>query len=418
MKSIATVNYKHLIVLSLIAIALSFSASVEAAEPIKLGGISAWDYPGGEGVKRGAELAIRDINAAGGLLGRNVEGIFYDNKAQANETKKATERLLYKDKVDAICGFWRSDLAIVGHPLIMEAKKILLVGGASTPVITLKAIKEDYEKNKYTFTVVSNSYALAAAMQMPLIMARDKLGLNKVAIIGEKAAWYDPLHALFTKNYADILAFESRFSSDATDFSVEYTKAKSAGANALYFVATGKAGTASVKQWYDMQLPMLYMGYNVAAQDPNFPEMTEGKCDGVVTGVSGGAAGFPITQKSRPWYENYKKTFGKYPTAYTNGTSYDIVMAWAEGVKIAGTVESDAVVKAMESKKFNYLGVTGEVERFDQIHNPVGGGWKEGEAFGYVTYQWQNGKRVVIHPEAHKKGELIIPEKVKKHMGM
>jgi len=417
MRNIAKVTFKCIIALSLVAVILNFSASIEAAPPIKLGVISAWDYPGGEGVKRGAELAIRDINAAGGLLGRKVKGIFYDNKLQAGEAKKATERLLYKDKVDAVCGFWRSDLAIVCQPLVMEAKKILLIGGASTPVITFKAIKKDYENNKYTFTVVANSYFLASVLAKPLIIARKDFGLNKLAIIGEKAAWYDPLHQKFSKTFGDILVSESRFSPDATDFSVEFTKAKSAGANVVYFVTTGKAGTASVKQWYDMELPMLYLGYNVAAQDPNFPKMTEGKCEGVVSEVSAGAAGFAITKKSRPWYENYKKTFGHYPTAYTNGTAYDIVMAWAKGVKLAGTVQSDAVVKAMESPKFHYVGVCGVVDRFDKIHNPVGGGWKEGQAWGFVIFQWQKGKREVVYPEALKTAELIIPERVKKLMG-
>ena len=108
-----------------------FSAAMVGAQtgPIKIGVNSAWDYPGGQGVKRGGDLAIRELNAAGGLLGRKVEGIFYDNKVDPNEAKNATERLLYKDKVDVILGFWRSDLAIVSQPLVMEAKKILLIGG-------------------------------------------------------------------------------------------------------------------------------------------------------------------------------------------------------------------------------------------------------------------------------------------------
>lgn len=114
---------------------LFFGAAIAAAQtgPIKIGENSAWDFPGGQGTKRGVEMAIKDINAAGGLLGRKVEGIFYDNKVDPNEAKNATERLLYRDKVDVICGFWRSDLAIVAQPLVMEAKKILLIGGLPLP---------------------------------------------------------------------------------------------------------------------------------------------------------------------------------------------------------------------------------------------------------------------------------------------
>ena len=70
-------------------VVLFFSAAIATAQtgPIKVGVNSAWEYPGGQGVKRGGEMAIKAINDAGGLLGRKVEGIFYDNKVDPNEAK-------------------------------------------------------------------------------------------------------------------------------------------------------------------------------------------------------------------------------------------------------------------------------------------------------------------------------------------
>lgn len=54
---------------------VSLVPTADAQPPIKVGQISAWDYPGGQEVKRGVQMAIRDINAAGGLLGGKVESI-------------------------------------------------------------------------------------------------------------------------------------------------------------------------------------------------------------------------------------------------------------------------------------------------------------------------------------------------------
>jgi len=387
--------------------------STEAQPPIKIGQNSAWDYPGGQGLKRGVEMAIKDINAAGGLLGRKVEGVFYDNKVDPTEAKKATERLLYKDKVDVICGFWRSDLAIVAQPLVMEAKKILLIGGASTPVITYERIKQDYKTYKYTFTTTSNTYLTMIGMEQGVIEAL-KLGLGKIALMVEKAAWCDPLYDSWSKKYASKIVYSARFSTTATDFSVEFAQAKAAGADILAFITTGRGGTPSVKQWYDMKIPMIYVGYNVDSQDPNFWQVTEGKCQGVMTTKIGGVAGLPITKKSLPYYNDYKKVYGDYPIAYTNGVAYDAVMAWAHGVKLAGTVETEAVVKAMERKDFNYEGVCGVIEHFDEIHNPVGGGWDKGEPWGWIAFQWQDGKQVVFWPKAFQTGSMIIPDWVKK----
>ncbi len=392
---------------------LAAIAGAQTAPPIKIGSNTAWDYPGGQGAKRGAEMAIKAINASGGLLGRKVEGIFYDNKVDPNEAKNATERLLYRDKVDVVTGFWRSDLAIVCQPLVMEAKKILLIGGASTPVITYDRIKQDYKTNKYTFTGMVNTYICQGAYEQGIIEGL-KLGLGKIALVVEKAAWCDPLFDDWSKKYANKIVYSTRFSTTATDFSVEFAQVKAKGADIMAFVTTGRGGTPSVKQWYDMKVPAIYVGYSVDAQDPNFWQVTEGKCDGVAFEQIGGVAGLAMTPKSLPFYNEYKKTYGEYPVAYSNGVSYDIVMAWAHGVKLAGTIETEAVVKAMERKDFNYEGICGVLEYFDEIHNPVGGGWGKGESWGWVAMQWRNGKQVVYWPSKFKTGSLTIPDWIKK----
>jgi len=399
-------------VLTLLTLVAGLLGSPAAAQPIRVGVNSAWDYPGGQGVKRGAEMAIKGINTDGGLLGRKVEGVFYDNKVDPNEAKNATERLLYRDKVDVICGFWRSDLAIVAQPLVMEAKKILLIGGASTPVITYERIKQDYKTYKYTFTTTATTYYSMIAHEQGIIEGL-RMGLGKIALLVEKAAWCDPLYDDWAKKYANKIVYANRFSTTATDFSVEFSQVKAKRADILAFVTTGRGGTPSVKQWYDMKIPAIYCGYNVDAQDPNFWEVTEGKCQGMLTSTVGGNAGVPVTPKSASFYNDYKKMFGEYPIAYTNGVTYDIMMAWAKAVKLAGTVETEAVLKQMERKNLNYEGVCGIIEYFDEIHNPVGGGWKEGEGWGWLHYQWQNGKRVYVWPSKFATGRMIIPDWVK-----
>lgn len=385
--------------------------------PIKLGIISEWDFAAGQGIKRGAELAIRDINKAGGLLGRKLEGIYYDNKANADEAKKATERLLYMDKVDAITGFWRSDLAIVVQPLIMEANKIMMIGGAASPVLTTVRIAQNYDLYKNTF-VVQTSTMSEFEIHAIGIPKGFKLGLDKIAVMVEKAAWADPLYDDIMKRFKKNIVYSTRFSPTTTDFQIEFAKAKAAGANNLIVHSTGTSGTPAVKQWYDMQLPMLYTGQTIEAQSGDFWKITEGKAEGVVTtlGCAGGA-GFPATAKSRPWFNDYIKTYGEKPVAYTNGFQYDAVMVWAKAVKMAGTTETNAVRNALLSKNFNYTGICGQIDGFDKIHNPFGGDWIEGGPWGHIVVQWQNGEQKIIWPDSGIKGlkanQMIIPKRVK-----
>jgi branched-chain amino acid transport system substrate-binding protein len=390
---------------------LALTRDAHADPPIKIGVPSEWDYPAGQGVKRGVEMAVRELNAKGGLLGRKVEGIYYDNKADPNEAKNATERLLYKDKVDVICGFWRSDLAIVAQPLIMEAKKILLIGGAGTPVVTADRIKKNYSTYKYTFTTTSHVLALSSEQGVTEAL---KLGMGKIALMAEKAAWCDPWFDFWNKKYSDKIVYTSRFSPTATDFSVEFAQVKASGADIVFFISSGRGGTPGVKQWYDMQIPAVFVGYNLDAQDPNFAKITEGKCEGVAASKVGGVTGLAITKKSLPFYNEYKKIYGELPIAYTNGVAYDAVMAWAHAVKMAGTVESEAVVKAMERKDFNYEGVCGVIEYFDDVHNPVGGGWAKGEPWGWIGLQWQKNKQVIFWPKNISTGKFYIPERITK----
>jgi branched-chain amino acid transport system substrate-binding protein len=404
------------ILVGMIAFSFVYIATSEAAEPIKMGVISAWDFIGGHGTKRAAEMGIKKINDQGGILGRKVEGVFYDNKGDPGEAKNATERVLYRDKVDVVCGYWRSDLAIACQPLVMEAKKILLLGGAAAPILTKGRIKDDYNTYKYTFSAMSNSLLTMRPVEQSFTMVKN-LGLSKMAILIEKAAWCDPIYNHFMKTYPDRIVYSTRFSTTATDFSVEFSKAKAAGADTLVVFSTGRGGIPSVKQWYDMKIPALYIGYPEAAQDPNFWKITEGKCQGVAGTHIGGLLGLPITEKSLPYYEEYREVYGEYPIAYTNAVVYDVIMAWAQGVKLAGSIESDAVLKAMERENFNYVGVSGVLERFNEIHNPVGGGWPEDSAWGWSCFQWQNGKREITWPEAHKTKDMIIPDRIKKLMG-
>lgn len=385
--------------------------------PIKLGLTSAWDFSGGQGVKRGTLMAIRDINAAGGVLGRKLVSVSYDNKGVSDEAKKVIERMLYSDKVDAIIGFWRSELAIGCQPLIMEAKKIMIICGAAAPILTKERVVKDYNTYKYTFTTAIESSRYKNLFGKPIELARDKLGLKKMALIAESITFFKPLVGYVNKNYKDMIVYQTKFSATATDLSMEFSKAKATGADLLYVLSSGPAGTASVKQWHDMQIPALYTGFNVQAQDANFNKNTEGKCDGVQTLHAGGAAGVAVTPKSIPWCKAYEKIYGELPIGAEDATAYDAVWAWAKAVEKAGTTDSDAVVKALESKDYKYEGVSGVIEGFDKMHNPYGGAWKEGECWGLCAIQWQNGKREVIYPTVYKSADMIIPSRVNKLLG-
>ena len=83
---------------------------------------------------------------------------------------------------------------------------------------------------------------------------------------------------------------------------------------------------------------------------------------------------------------------------------------------MAGTTDTDAVRKALESKNFRYTGVCGQVNGYDKVHNIIGDVWGEGGPWGFITVQWQNGEQKLVWPDGFKNlktNPLIIPKRVK-----
>ena len=96
-----------------VAVALCMiGSSAQAADPIKVGWVGPLSPPGGYAdgtlMKQGAQMAVEEINAKGGVLGRPIELIFADTRGMAEEGTAAAERLISKEKVIAICGEFHS----------------------------------------------------------------------------------------------------------------------------------------------------------------------------------------------------------------------------------------------------------------------------------------------------------------------
>jgi branched-chain amino acid transport system substrate-binding protein len=107
-----------------------------AAGPIKIGAIynltgaqASLDVPS----TNGAMLAIKEINAAGGLLGRPVELVLYDGKTDAATISNAATKLTESDQVIAMLGFSDSDQTLAAAPIAAKAGVVFVTSGATSP---------------------------------------------------------------------------------------------------------------------------------------------------------------------------------------------------------------------------------------------------------------------------------------------
>ncbi|MCJ7596784.1 MAG: ABC transporter substrate-binding protein [Desulfobacterales bacterium] len=393
------------VVLFVVSCFLLFGATAYAEKAIKIGVTGSLQKEAGIGDKNGAEMAAKEINAAGGILGRKIELFTADDGARAEIGVNAAKKLIYDDKVDVITGGWLSGVGLAQSQHIFDAKKLWLSVGPATPKLA-GFVKEDYERAKYFFRVgCVNSDMFAKDM---VIFADDfykaKMGLTKLALLPESSVWAREMGAYLKPHFVDRgfeIVYMDVFDPRQTDFSAQFSKIRKSGAQILFTVQAAAPGVPLTKQWADQKLPVHQAGYSLASQVFNFWDKTGGKCLGEATQlINGGRA--PITDKTIPFYDKYVETYGISPT-YTAFGTYDALYLLKAAAEKCQSLDTDKLIKTIEKMKFP--GTAGMIV-FDQYHECLYG--KEGKQPVWV--QWQGPKKMeVIYPFEWKTAEYINP---------
>ena len=372
--------------------------------PIKIGLTTAVQLQVGRDTQDAAKLAIDEVNAKGGVLGRKLSFVVADETENPETGINAIKKLTADEKVDVIVGGYTSGVTLAQAPHITAAKTIYLGVGAASPAITAK-VKQDYETNKYLFRVGPINAAHQARSLTEWISGHllGELGLKKIAIIGENAKWVQDLVPILRKGATEAGAdvrFVELFDTSTSDFSPLLSKIRNSEAQFLVVILSHASSDVFAKQWYDARFPIPYGGIDVKSMDSDFFNRVGGKS------ISQLAANFavraPLTPKTLPFFDEFKKRTGRVPV-YTAFGTYDAIHAYAQAVERAKTTETNAVIKELE--KTSMVGIAGQLE-FDETHDVKAGG----KFMNMLFVQWQaNGERAVIWPKALRSGTMIMP---------
>ena len=144
------------------ALAFATHGSAQAADPIKIGVIAEAQAVAGSSIPQAAQLAADEINAKGGVNGRKIEIITYDNHSSAAESVRAFQRAATEDHVNAVIASYISEVVLALEPWTGRLKTVMVTPGAASDVIT-QNIAKDYDNLKYTFHGYLTSTSLADA---------------------------------------------------------------------------------------------------------------------------------------------------------------------------------------------------------------------------------------------------------------
>jgi branched-chain amino acid transport system substrate-binding protein len=409
---ITRTSYKWSLRALLAATALGFGAGTAfAADPIKIGVIAEAQAIAGASIPQAAQLAADEINAKGGVGGRMIEIVTYDNHSSSADSVRAFQRAVNEDKVNAVIASYISEVVLALEPWASRLKTPLVTPGAASNEIS-KSVHSDYEKNKYTF----HGYLTSAALALSVCGAAkdllvDEKHMKTAVIMSEDAAWTKPLDVGYEECLPKIglkVLDHIRFSPDTTDFTPIFNKIEGAKPDVI-ITGISHVGVQPTVQWKNQQVPIPMLGISSQATNETFGKDTNNASDGVLyQGVSG--PDVAVTPKSIPFAEAFKKKYGNYPS-YAGYTSYDEVYYIADAVKRAGSTDADKLVTALEGT--DWQGTIGRIQFYGK-DDPFTHSIKYGK--GLITglmLQWQDGKQISVWPADVAKGKLKFPSFVK-----
>jgi branched-chain amino acid transport system substrate-binding protein len=394
------------------AAAIVWSATTAlAADPIKIGVIAEAQAIAGASIPQAAQMAAEEINAKGGIDGRMIEIVTYDNHSSSADSVRAFQRAVNEDKVHAVISSYISEVVLALMPWASRLKTPFITPGAASNEIT-KAINKDYEKNKYTFHGYLTSGALALSVcDAAKDLLVDGKKMKTAVIMSEDAAWTKPLDVGYEECLPKVglkVLDHIRFSPDTTDFTPIFNKIEGAKPDVI-ITGISHVGVQPTVQWKNQQVPIPMLGISSQATNETFGKDTNNASDGVLyQGVSG--PGVAVTPKSVPFADGFKKKFGNFPS-YAGYTSYDEVYFIADAIKRAGSTDADKVVTALEAT--DWEGTIGRIQFYGK-DDPFTHGLKYGK--GLITglmLQWQDGKQTSVWPPEVAKAKIKFPAFIK-----
>ena len=323
----------------------------------------------GTAAANGAKLAFKEINANGGVLGKQIQLVVADNKGEPSESSNAMTKVISQDKVVAVTGFTTSSNGIAASS-VAEANKIPFVAAATTnPKVT---INEASGKAKdYTFRVCFiDPFQGTVGANFVL----NTLKAKKAAIMVDNSSDYSKgLVAVFKPAYTAgggaIVAEEAYLQKDQ-DFKTILTNIKAANPDVIYLPGYYEEVGKIVKQARELGITASFVG----GDGWDSPKLAE---------IGGGAAlnntyftnHYSVedkSPKSRAFVEAYQKEYGQLPDAMAV-LGYDAAYALVDAIKRAGSAEPQKIRDALAATK-NFPAVTGDLtlnEKHDAVKSAV-----------------------------------------------
>jgi len=335
---------KSVLVSALLAGSLGLSTAALAQETVRIGLIQPLTgsvaYNGNSAVE-GAKLALEEINAKGGLLGKPVELVIEDGQCKPANTVNAMEKLVQKDKVVSVIGAFCSSATAAIMPVAAKYKIPLVTGVSSKADLTEQG-------NAYFFRAAETDKLMAETFAR--ILAND-LKLKTVAYVGVNDDWGRGGVEEFEQNLSALgvkTVLKEYFDHGTTDFFTIAAKLRAAKADGIFVAAETQDGSIFMKQIREMGVATSVFGVGSWAT-ADFINLTGPAAEGIYAAVPYVAT--EDTARSRNFVEKYAAAYGAKPGKY-GAAGYNATNIMAEAIARAGSTDAEAIREALKQTKY------------------------------------------------------------------
>jgi branched-chain amino acid transport system substrate-binding protein len=370
---------------------------------IRIGICGDIDNTNGQLSWQGAVLAAEQINAEGGILGRQLEIVAEDSDTETMPfdiavATNAITKLITVDKADFIIASTGA-LTMVLQDVCADHKKVFF--SLSPDDELTQRVADNYDRYKGFFRIgLGNITSSIIGSADSILTLRDYTGFSKVAIVEQDFPIFTQLESgvetILQENGVEVVNKQA-FPPSTSDFTSVFAKAEDSGAE-IMVVYTG-VGAGLVKEYADRQSPFVVWGLVGGAGFTDFWNLTEGKCDSVSFVGYPVVSGYPLTSKTLPTREAFLERWGELPNGDAAAT-YDLLrFILPDAIKRAGTIEYDAIITALEHTDVETSLAKRSV--FTSTHDVMVGADLNNPGDDYVLvclFQWQDGKQVPVYP--------------------
>lgn len=383
-------------------LAFAEGSQEDGAQPIRLGGVWPLGDITGEQGSKAAQLAVDELNANGGLLGRSVELVVIDSEFSPEKGAAAIERLATVDRVDFFIGGMSSGVHLGQIPALKRYRKVTMWTGAASHLAE-EAVGPNQDWYFHLHPWDYNQGASYVEGWAAIAERYPEIEIDRWFLAYEEgpfgSASYEATQSLFGDMDISGESFQTA-AAGGGDYTAVLERAKEFDPDVFIWAGYDADALPIMEQARAINFaPPLFVG-----APPGWPAAfgESALADGVTLYGMWAASLNDVSEESARFYEGYVSTYGEEPATYFAPLGYTAVMVLAQAIENAGTLERDAIIAELQSIEFE--SAMGETISFGPSNVISNQGIRQQKIL-----QWQGGTQQVLWPFEFATAEPMYP---------